>query len=341
MATRTTSIQSATPVQLLTSANANQNAIANLDNANSVFIADSPNGDESAFELTAGSTISWDRYRALYAYVKGATVKVIVLDNGGQFFNGVAIANSLMTSGLAPAIATAIDAKQGIIQVGQQTAAAPAGILLGVLDSSSMQSILITGRITTAAPAVPIRLDVMFYSTLDQYGVVTATRTVYIQPNNTYFSLKVPAYGVGFYFTSDPNITAADVRIFKSKEPVQALELFQADPTYKISPLITSYVGGIEAGYMIVVTTQAAGELVIPLGAYTGNMQVSVHPVGTAGASVHIRTTAVTPGNILTLTAGTVTQIGAVKLPAYPIELVWYTAGATYSAPNVTLIVTP
>jgi hypothetical protein len=108
MATQTITISSKNPVQILTNANLTTSTIANLDATNSVYLGSDPSGTSGGFELTAGSVISWDMERALYAFVLGSPVKMVVLDNGGNFNNGVAVANALIASGLATAIANAI-----------------------------------------------------------------------------------------------------------------------------------------------------------------------------------------------------------------------------------------
>jgi hypothetical protein len=122
MATQTITISSKTPVQLLTSANKEISTVANLDAVNTVYLGSDPSGQAGAFPLTAGSVVSWDKERALYAYVNTTPVQIVILDNGGSFNNGVAVANALMSSGLAQAIATDIAASNLAANTAAQTA---------------------------------------------------------------------------------------------------------------------------------------------------------------------------------------------------------------------------
>lgn len=76
-----------------------------------VQLTEDVNGTSTGFPLQPGSSIVWDAGRPLNAYVQtgvAGTAVLVVLDNGGQISNPTAIANALLTAGLATAIGNAI-----------------------------------------------------------------------------------------------------------------------------------------------------------------------------------------------------------------------------------------
>lgn len=64
------------------------------------------------FELSPGSTITWDAGQALYAFHRtpDATADIAVLPNGGQIVDSRALARNIVDTGLAANIATEINA---------------------------------------------------------------------------------------------------------------------------------------------------------------------------------------------------------------------------------------
>lgn len=106
------------------------------------------------FELSPGSTITWDAGQALYAFHRtpGATADIAVLPNGGQIVDSRALARNIVDTGLAQNIATEINAL-GVPAIDRPTVLAE--ITKPVLNAS-------VGMIT---PLVP-KTDVSQYSSI-------------------------------------------------------------------------------------------------------------------------------------------------------------------------------
>jgi len=79
----------------------------NSDITETVYLSENP--DNRGFPLAPGSSMTWDQGKTLYAYVDaGATVQLVVLDNGGTITNTGAIAQQILAGGLADQIAASI-----------------------------------------------------------------------------------------------------------------------------------------------------------------------------------------------------------------------------------------
>lgn len=216
MATHNITISSVNPVQLLSSANLNVSTVANLDAANSVWLSSDPGGGAGAIELTAGSTLSWDSMRSLYAYVvAGTTVKVLVLDNGGTFNNGVAVANALTASGLAASIANQIyiagvPAVDNPALLSFSINANIDGYTTGSLNIARHQSItVIVSGAGTIGRDVNVFMDGAIstdpnYTFVAQFGGVTT----FVFPANG-SSLTVSVNGIGSAFVGTVSVTGS------------------------------------------------------------------------------------------------------------------------------------
>ena len=106
------------------------------------------------FELSPGSTITWDAGQALYAFHRtpGATADIAVLPNGGQIVDSRALARNIVNTGLAANIATEINAL-GVPAIDRPTVLAE--ITTPVLNAS-------VGTFTTLVP----KTDVSQYSSI-------------------------------------------------------------------------------------------------------------------------------------------------------------------------------
>lgn len=76
----------------------------------SVYLSSEPGN--TGFELPPGSTLTWDAGQYLYAFhkVDGTTADITVLPNAGVMNDTRALARAIVAEGLAPAIATEINA---------------------------------------------------------------------------------------------------------------------------------------------------------------------------------------------------------------------------------------
>lgn len=106
------------------------------------------------FELSPGSTITWDAGQALYAFHRtpDATANIAVLPNGGQIVDSRALARNIVDTGLAANIATEINAL-GVPAIDRPTVLAE--IKTPVLNAS----------VGTFTPLVP-KTDVSQYSSI-------------------------------------------------------------------------------------------------------------------------------------------------------------------------------
>lgn len=110
MSVSTYVVTGTSPVQVHNDGYPETTTVYNKDTANTVYLLEYPQGFSTGFPLGPGSTITWDKGKALYLCCDNAatTINVVVADNGGTLTDAGAIAGQIIAQGLATDIATQI-----------------------------------------------------------------------------------------------------------------------------------------------------------------------------------------------------------------------------------------
>lgn len=100
-------ITGSVPIQMWPAGNSESLTLTNASSTDSVYLSDTPT--VGGYPVGPGSSLTWDRSRPLFASCDdGKTVELLVLANSGPLFSSSAIASSIMSAGLAEAIANQI-----------------------------------------------------------------------------------------------------------------------------------------------------------------------------------------------------------------------------------------
>jgi hypothetical protein len=131
MSVQTYTINLTQPVGIYPAGQGEPVTVMNNETARTVLLSDLPGS--TGFPLSAGSSMTWDAGKALYAWVEDATkpVVLVVLDNGGSITNAAAIAQQIIAGGLADQIAASITASSLASQIGGAVPVPPSAGAIG------------------------------------------------------------------------------------------------------------------------------------------------------------------------------------------------------------------